>query len=65
MVDSIKENDWLKNMFSIWPIESIMDDIEIEGKTFPGFSDLLMNSHASGISKDVDGIYKDIDKNLQ
>ena len=26
MVDGFKENDWLKNMFTVWPIESLMDE---------------------------------------
>jgi hypothetical protein len=64
-VDGFKGNDWRENMFSIWPIERILSEFnESEDKTFIGFSDFLINSYALGFYKDLDGIYKDVDRHF-
>lgn len=61
MADGFKDNDWRENMFSIWPIERILCEYEErEDKMFVGFSDFLINSHALGFCKGLEGVYKDV-----
>jgi hypothetical protein len=65
VVNGFKNHYWLPNMFSIWPLERIVEEFEQrQHKNFVGFADYLINSHAIGFYKDRKGIYKDVDTNL-
>ncbi|SEI49163.1 SMI1 / KNR4 family (SUKH-1) [Dyadobacter sp. SG02] len=51
--------DWLSNMFSIWPLERIIDEYQSStNKQFIAFADFLIGSHWIGFMNDRDGIYK-------
>jgi hypothetical protein len=53
---------WDANMFSIWPLERILEEYTKErDKSFVGFADYLMCCHCIGFCKDREGIYKDVD----
>ena len=57
-VDGFKDWDVRPNMFSIWPLERIVDEYkENQDKNFIGFSDYLINSHHIGFYKHKIGIY--------
>ncbi|WP_342084842.1 SMI1/KNR4 family protein [Dyadobacter sp. OTU695] len=57
--NGFKDYDWRSNMFSIWPLESIMDEyLSNTNKNFIGFSDYLICSHCIGFMNDRKGIYK-------
>ena len=64
-IDGFKDYDWRENMFSIWSIKRILAEFdEREDKAFIGFSDFLVNSHALGFYRDLNGIYKDVDRHF-
>jgi|LakMenEpi03Aug12_release.lakeMendotaPanAssembly.Ray.scaffolds.fasta_scaffold537562_1 hypothetical protein len=65
IADGFKDDDWRENMFSIWPINRILIEFhQRQDERFVGFADFLINSHALGFYKDLDGIYKDVDRYL-
>lgn len=62
-VNGFKNWDWRANMFSIWPIERIVDEYnQGKAKDFVGFSDYLINSYQIGFFKGRIGIYKSYDE---
>lgn len=62
-VNGFHNNDWRTNMFSLWPIDRIIEEYNSSSdKNFIGFSDYLINSHQIGFNKDKIGIYKYHDK---
>jgi hypothetical protein len=62
-VNGFKNNDWRTNMFSIWPIDRIIEEYNSSmDKNFVGFSDYLINSHQIGFTKNKKGIFKYHDK---
>ncbi|RFS20099.1 SMI1/KNR4 family protein [Chitinophaga silvatica] len=51
--------NWRENMFSIWPLERILDEYNSSNdKDFIGFSDFLINSHNIGFLKSQPGVFK-------
>lgn len=59
LVNGFKDNDWRVNMFSIWPLDTIVEEYHSKkDKNFVGFSDFLINSHQIGFTKDRSGIFK-------
>ena len=49
---------WLPNMFTIWPIELILEYYDREeNKDYVGFSDYMANSHQIGFLKSKPGVY--------
>jgi hypothetical protein len=58
-VNGFRDNDWRRNMFSLWPVDRIIEEYNSSNdKNFIGFSDYLINSHQIGFTKDKKGIYK-------
>lgn len=58
-VNGFADNDWRENMFSIWPLERILEEYSSsEDKNFIGFADFLINSHNIGFLKTQAGIFK-------
>ncbi|HEY8957364.1 SMI1/KNR4 family protein, partial [Chitinophaga sp.] len=58
-VNGFPDGDWRENMFSIWPLEKILE--EYSGSTdheFIGFSDFLIHSHDIGFVKTQPGVFK-------
>ena len=65
VVNGFKNWDWNENMFSIWPLQKIVDEYTAsKDKNFVGFCDFLINSHCIGFLKNANGIFKDINPNL-
>jgi hypothetical protein len=61
-VNGFSDCDWRENMFSIWPVEKILE--EYRGRTdheFIGFSDFLIHSHDIGFLKSQPGVFKTYD----
>lgn len=53
MVDGFKDWDWTEGMISVWPMDRIREEYEINrDRNFVGFCDYLINSHAVGFYKD-------------
>ena len=62
-VDGFKNWGIISNIFSIWPIERIIDEYKRDdNKNFVGFCDACMNCHQIGYFKDRFGIYKSYDE---
>lgn len=76
IADGYKDWDWRTNMFSLWPLQRIIDEyLELLSvnssttqdqhdpkKNFIGFCDYLINSHQIGFIKNRTGIYKSYDE---
>ena len=76
ITDGFKEWDWRPNMFSIWPLQRIIDEYleqrsksattlpyrQEQSENFVGFCDYLINSHQIGFLKDRIGVYKSYDE---
>jgi len=61
-VNGFHNNDWRVNMFSLWPVERIIEEYNFRtDKNFIGFSDYLINMHQIGFTKNKEGIYKCMD----
>lgn len=59
LINGFKNNDWRVNMFSIWPIERIVEEyLDNQDKNFVGFSDYLINSHQIGFTKTGGGVFR-------
>lgn len=51
--------DWMSNMFSIWPLERIIEEyLSSTNKQFIAFADFLIGSQWIGFMTDREGIYK-------
>jgi hypothetical protein len=76
IVDGFNNLDCRSNMFSLWPLQRIIDEY-LEGlaknnnastyqqgqaENFVGFCDYLINSHQIGFLKDRTGVYKSYDE---
>jgi cell wall assembly regulator SMI1 len=62
-VNGFRNSDWRVNMFSIWPIDRIVQEYKnSDDKTFIGFSDYLINSHQIGFYKNKQGVFKSYDQ---
>ncbi|WP_143307491.1 SMI1/KNR4 family protein [Chitinophaga vietnamensis] len=58
-VNGFADFDWRENLFSIWPLERILEEYESSAdKGFVGFSDYLINSHSLGFLKSQSGVFK-------
>lgn len=58
-VNGFHDYDWLTNMFSLWPLDRIIEEYNSgSDENFIGFSDYLINSHQIGFTKNKAGIYK-------
>lgn len=58
-INGFANNDWRENMFSIWPLERILEEYSSsEDKNFVGFADFLINSHNIGFLKTQAGVFK-------
>jgi len=58
-VNGFPDNDWRENMFSVWPLERILEEYNSsEDKYFVGFADFLINSHNIGFLKNQAGVFK-------
>lgn len=58
-VNGFSDFDWRENMFSIWPLERILEEYRSsDDKDFIGFSDFLINSHNIGFLKTQRGVFK-------
>ena len=58
-VNGFADYDWRENMFSIWPLERILEEyISCNDSSFIGFSDFLIHSHAIGFVKTQPGVFK-------
>ena len=54
------DRDWTPTMFSIWPIERILEEYNSgDDCIFVGFCDFLINSHLIGFEKGRNGVFKD------
>jgi hypothetical protein len=76
IADGFKDWDWRPNMFSLWPLQRIIDEYLEElsrntdkspyqdkhAKNFVGFCDYLINSHQIGFFKNSIGVYKSYDE---
>lgn len=76
IADGFKEWDWRPNMFSIWPLQRIIDEYleqrsnsagtspyqQEQSENFVGFCDYLINSHQIGFLKNRIGVYKSYDE---
>lgn len=58
-VNGFKDYDWTSDMFSIWPLDRILQ--EHTDKAFIGFCDYLICSHCIGFLASDGRIYKDHD----
>ena len=62
-VNGFHNNDWRANMFSLWPVDRIIEEYNSRAdKNFIGFSDYLINIHQIGFVKDRKGVYKYLDR---
>jgi hypothetical protein len=75
-VNGFKDWDWRPNMFSLWPLQRIIDEYLEElsrnsgkppfqnehARNFVGFCDYLINSHQIGFFKNRPGVYKSYDE---
>jgi len=61
-VDGFADLYWLPNMFTIRPLQLILDDYSNENNEFIGFADFLLNSHEIGFLKGKDGVFKNYGK---
>ena len=58
-MDGFDNWDWTPTMFSIWPMERILEEYDPDDKNgFIGFCDYLVNCHSLGFSKRQSGIFK-------
>jgi hypothetical protein len=58
-VNGFSDLDWRENMFSVWPLERILEEYnDSDDKDFVGFSDFLINSHNIGFLKTQPGVFK-------
>jgi len=76
IADGFKDWDWRPNMFSLWPLQRIIDEYlealsrnngkssyqDEHAKNFVGFCDYLINSHQIGFFKNKIGVYKSYDE---
>ena len=74
IADGFKDWDWRQNMFSLWPLQRIIDEYleqlksnispyqHEQAKNFVGFCDYLINSHQIGFLKNRTGIFKSYDE---
>jgi len=74
--DGFKDRDWRPNMFSLWPLQRIIDEYSEElsrntgnssyqdehARNFVGFCDYLINIHQIGFFKNSIGVYKSYDE---
>ena len=61
-VNGFKDWDVIGNMFSIWPLERIVEEYEQSlDKDFIPFCDFLIDSHRIGYLRTQSGTYKNID----
>jgi hypothetical protein len=62
-VNGFKDWDVIGEMFSIWPLEKIVEEYKAsESKKFIAFCDYLIDSHRIGYFKNKPGVFKDYDK---
>ena len=59
--NGFKDSGWTENMFSIWPIQKIIEEYPIDNsnKDSVSFCDYFIFSHCLGFLKTSDGIFKD------
>ena len=58
-INGFPDGDWRENMFSIWPLEKILEEyISCDDNNFIGFSDFLIHCHAIGFLKTQPGVFK-------
>lgn len=58
-VNGFKELDWIENVFSIWPIERMLEEYkESTNKNFIGFADYSLDVHQIGFVRGQEGVYK-------
>ena len=58
-VNGFKNSDWNEHMFSIWPLEKIIEEYNFGiNVNFVAFSDYLINSHWIGFVKGAPGVFK-------
>ncbi|WP_142688177.1 SMI1/KNR4 family protein [Chitinophaga polysaccharea] len=58
-INGFADCDWRENMFSIWPLERILEEyISSDDSSFIGFSDFLIHSHTIGFVKSQPGVFK-------
>ena len=76
VADGFKDWDWRSNMFSLSPLQRIIDEYleqlsrsrsaspyqQEQAKDFVGFCDYLINSHQIGFLKNRNGVYKSYDE---
>lgn len=61
--NGFKDWDVIGNMFSIWPLERIVEEYNNDiNKDFIPFCDFLINSHFIGYIKGKSAVFKDYDK---
>jgi SMI1 / KNR4 family (SUKH-1) len=72
LADGFKDGDWRTNMFSLWPLQRIIDEYleelnrnneisqyrNLHARNFIGFCDYLVNSHQIGFFKNTSGVFK-------
>jgi SMI1 / KNR4 family (SUKH-1) len=58
-VNGFSDYDWRENMFSIWPLERILEEYNgSDDKNFIAFSDFLINSHNIGFVRSQSAVFK-------
>jgi SMI1/KNR4 family protein SUKH-1 len=59
-MNGFSDRDWTPTMFSLWPLERILNEYSHAGKYgFVGFCDYLINSHCLGFVKNQKGVFKE------
>jgi hypothetical protein len=62
-VNGFRDYDMTGEMFSVWPLERIVEEYEKTGEiNFIPFCDYLIDSHRIGYLKNRAGVYKDHDR---
>lgn len=58
VANGFEDYDWQEHMFSLWPLERIIEEYESEDKRFIGFCDFFTSSLFIGFNKIQPGIFK-------